>query len=41
MTLIEDPRVRIVAGEELGATLSDAQKRFRAAWLSSASRNAF
>lgn len=41
MRLIEDPRVRIVTGEELGATLTDAQKRFRATWLSSASRNAF
>lgn len=41
MTLVEDPRVRIVPGEELGTTLTDAQRRFRATWLSSASRNAF
>ena len=40
--LIEDPRVRIVADEDLGTTPSEAQRRFRDAWLSSQStRNTF
>jgi predicted metalloprotease with PDZ domain len=39
--LAEDPRVDLVAAEQAGQTLTDAQRRFRDAWLSSASRNAF
>jgi predicted metalloprotease with PDZ domain len=33
--LIEDPRVDVVPAEHAGQTLSDAQRRFRDAWLSS------
>jgi predicted metalloprotease with PDZ domain len=41
LRLVEDPRQEIVPAEQAGQTLSDAQRRFRDAWLSSASRNAF
>jgi predicted metalloprotease with PDZ domain len=41
VTLEEDPRRELVAAEEAGATLSEAQRRFREAWLSSAARNGF
>ena len=37
----EDPRVDLVAAEQVGQTLTEAQRRFRDTWLSSASRNAF
>ena len=39
--LAEDPRVDLVAAEQAGQTLTAAQRQFRDAWLSSASRNAF
>jgi len=41
LRLIEDPEVEVVLAEDAGQTLTDAQKRFRDAWLSSARRNAF
>lgn len=42
LRLIEDPRQELVLMEETGRTLTDAQRRFRAAWLSPASsRNVF
>ena len=41
VTLVENPHVRIVPAEQAGQPLTDAQKQFRAAWLSSAARNAF
>jgi predicted metalloprotease with PDZ domain len=39
--LIEDPRHELVPMEEAGQTLTDAQRRVRDAWLSSAARNVF
>jgi predicted metalloprotease with PDZ domain len=39
--LIADPRVDLVPAEEAGQTLSDAQRRFRGAWLNSPAANAF
>ena len=42
MKLVEDPRVRIALNEDVGSALTEAQRRFRAAWLSSAgTRNTF
>jgi predicted metalloprotease with PDZ domain len=41
LRLVEDPRVELVPAEQAGQSLSDAQRRFRSAWLSSAGRNAF
>jgi predicted metalloprotease with PDZ domain len=41
ITLVEDPRLRIVPAEELGRQLTEAQTRFRTLWLSSPSRNIF
>ena len=40
LRLAEDPRVQGVVAEEVGQTLSAAQRAFRDAWLSSAGRNA-
>ena len=37
----EDPRRVLVPAEQAGQPLSDAQRRFRDAWLSSAARNTF
>jgi predicted metalloprotease with PDZ domain len=37
----EDPRRVLVPAEQAGQSLSDAQRRFRDAWLSSAARNSF
>jgi predicted metalloprotease with PDZ domain len=37
----EDPRRMLVPAEQAGQPLSDAQRRFREAWLSSAARNTF
>ena len=34
-TLTEDPRLEVVPIEKSGGTLTDAQKRFRDAWLNS------
>jgi hypothetical protein len=39
--LVPDPRVELVTAEETGQTLTDAQRRFRAAWLNSAAGNSF
>ena len=41
MTLAADPHHEVVPAEQIGHPLSDAQKRFRDAWLSSSSRNVF
>jgi predicted metalloprotease with PDZ domain len=41
LQLVDDPRVQLVPIEETGQTLTDAQRRFREAWLSSAARNSF
>ena len=41
LRLIEDPAVEVVPAEQAGQPLTEAQQRFRDAWLSSASRNAF
>jgi predicted metalloprotease with PDZ domain len=41
IVLGEDPRHEIVLVEDAGQPLSDAQKRFRDAWLKSVSRNVF
>jgi len=41
MTLGADPHQEVVPAEEVGQPLTDAQKRFRDAWLSSSSRNIF
>jgi predicted metalloprotease with PDZ domain len=38
LKLVEDPRLELVAAEEAGQTLSDAQRQFREKWLSSAAR---
>ena len=35
LRLVEDPRREVVAAEQAGETLTDAQRRFRDAWLSS------
>ena len=39
--LAGDPRVELVTAEDAGQTLTEAQRRFRDAWLSSATRNVF
>jgi len=41
LRLVEDPRVELVTAEQAGQPVSDAQRRFREAWLSSAARNVF
>jgi predicted metalloprotease with PDZ domain len=41
VTIEEDRRRELVPAESNGATLTDAQRRFRATWLSSAARNSF
>jgi predicted metalloprotease with PDZ domain len=42
LRLIEDPRREVVPAEQAGEALTEAQRRFRDAWLSSAStRNSF
>jgi predicted metalloprotease with PDZ domain len=41
MTLSADPSQEIVAAEQIGQPLTDAQKQFRDTWLSSLSRNVF
>jgi predicted metalloprotease with PDZ domain len=41
LPLEENPIERIVPAEEAGQVLTDAQKQFRAAWLSSVARNVF
>ena len=41
LRLVGDPRLEFVPIEEAGQSLTDAQRRFREAWLSSAARNSF
>jgi len=41
LKLVEDPRLELVPIEETGQPLTDAQRRFRELWLSSAARNSF
>ena len=41
IAIVEDPRRELVPVEATGASLTDAQRRFREAWLSSAARNTF
>jgi S1-C subfamily serine protease len=41
LRLVEDPRVELVPAEQTGQPLSEAQRRFRETWLSSAGRNTF
>jgi predicted metalloprotease with PDZ domain len=39
--VVADPRVEVVPAEQAGQTLTDAQRRFRDAWLRSAAGNTF
>jgi len=39
LKLVEDPTLELVPSEEAGQTLTDAQRKFRDAWLSSAARS--
>ena len=41
LKLVEDPRLDVVPFEDAGQPVSDAQRRFRDAWLSSAARSSF
>jgi predicted metalloprotease with PDZ domain len=41
LKLIDDPRLTLTPVEEAGQPLTDLQRRFREAWLSSAARNSF
>jgi predicted metalloprotease with PDZ domain len=41
LQLIEDPSVEVTLGEQAGQPPTDAQRRTRDAWLSSAARNTF
>jgi predicted metalloprotease with PDZ domain len=41
LKLVEDPRLEVVPFEDAGQPVSDGQRRFRDAWLSSAARNSF
>jgi predicted metalloprotease with PDZ domain len=41
LTLVDDPRLEVVPFEDAGQTVSDVQRRFRDAWLSSSARNSF
>jgi hypothetical protein len=41
LKLVDDPRLTLAPVEEAGQTLTDAQRRFREAWLSSVARNSF
>jgi hypothetical protein len=41
LKLVDDPRLTLTPAEEAGQTLTDAQRRFRETWLSSAARNSF
>jgi predicted metalloprotease with PDZ domain len=41
LKLGDDPRLALVPIEEAGQSLSEAQRRFRESWLSSAARNSF
>jgi predicted metalloprotease with PDZ domain len=39
LKLVEDPTLELVPAEEAGQTLTDAQRKFRDSWLSSAARS--
>jgi hypothetical protein len=39
LELVEDQSLELVPGEEAGQTLTEAQRKFRDAWLSSAARS--
>jgi predicted metalloprotease with PDZ domain len=39
--VVADPRIEVVPAEQVGQPLTDAQRRFRDAWLRSASGNTF
>ena len=41
LQLVADPRLEVVPVEDAGQQLTDAQRRFRESWLSSAARNSF
>lgn len=41
LKLTDDPRLTLTPFEDAGQALTDAQRRFREAWLSSAARNSF
>ena len=41
LRLVDDPRLQLVPIEETGQPLTEAQRRFRETWLSSATRNSF
>ena len=41
MQLVEDPRREVVAAEQAGQTLTEAQRRFRQQWISTLFRNTF
>jgi predicted metalloprotease with PDZ domain len=41
LTLVGDPRLEVLPFEDAGQAVSDTQRRFRDAWLSSAARNSF
>jgi len=41
LRLVQDPRLEIVRTEDIGRPMTDAQRRFREAWLSSPPRNSF
>jgi predicted metalloprotease with PDZ domain len=41
LKLVDDPRLTLTPVEDAGQTLTDAQRRFREAWLSSVARNSF
>jgi predicted metalloprotease with PDZ domain len=41
LRLVQDPRLEIVRNEDIGRPLTDTQRRFREAWLSSTARNSF
>ena len=38
LRLVEDPKLELVLGEQIGQSVSSAQRQFREAWLSSAAR---
>ena len=41
LRLVEDPRVEIAQAEDAGQAVTQEERRFRDAWLSSPARNAF
>jgi predicted metalloprotease with PDZ domain len=41
LRLIQDPQLEIVRAEDIGRPITEAQRRFRASWLSSPARNSF